>query len=414
MNSRPELVAPAQDWNVLKIVKGLADAVYLGVENFNMRKKARNFESKDLNQIADFCHNQNQRQNVYLSTNILIYDSELKQLEDLISKAKKAGIDAIIAHDLAAIKIAKKYNMKFHISTQANISNIESAIFYEELGADRIILARELSLRQIQNIKNQLKKTKIECFVHGAMCTSISGRCYFSATVCDSEEYSANRGNCIQPCRRQWKVIDDENNEFIYDGQQFLNAKDLCTIEFIPDLINANIDAFKIEGRMKDPLYVKTVVECYKNAIDSYYNGTYNKEKVEDWLRKLSEVYNLGFHMGFYFHRPTLEDIELNNRGNISPFKKTYFGKILTYDQQSKSANVLIENRELFLKVGDEIIIIGKNSYYIERVKTIIYKGVKVKSIKRDKNSNPIEFNLPLDCEVGTGDQIYIITKTKF
>ena len=414
MNSRPELVAPAQDWNVLKIVKGLADAVYLGVDNFNMRKNARNFESNDLKQIAEFCHNQYPRQNVYLCTNILIYDSELKELEDLISKVKNAGIDAIIVHDLAAIKLAKKYDMKFHISTQANISNIVSAKFYEDLGADRIILARELSLNQIQNIKNHLKKTKIECFVHGAMCTSISGRCYFSATICDSEEYSANRGNCVQPCRRQWKVIDDENNKFIYNGQQFLNAKDLCMIQYIPDLINANIDAFKIEGRMKDPLYVKTVVECYKDTLDSYYSGTYTKEKVQNWLNKLSEAYNRGFHTGFYFHRPTIEDIELNKRGNISPFKKTYFGKILSYDQQSKSGNVLIENRELFLKVGDEIIIIGKNSYYIEKVKTIICKGVKVKSIKRDNRSEPIEFNLPLNSEVEIDDQIYVITKTIF
>jgi putative protease len=411
MNNRPELVVPAQDWNVLKIVDSLADAVYFGVETFNMRKKARNFESEDLKKIVDFCHNQNPKQKVYLCTNILIYDSELRDLENLISSAKESDIDAIIVHDIAAIKIAKRYGMNFHISTQANISNIESAKFYEDLGAERIILARELSLNQIQNIKNHLKKAKIECFVHGAMCTSISGRCYFSATICDSEDFSANRGNCVQPCRRQWRVIDDEMNEFIYDGQQFLNAKDLCMIEYIPDLINAKIDAFKIEGRMKDPLYVKTVAECYKNALDSYYNGTYNKEKVQNWLNKLLEVYNRGFHTGFYFHRPTIEDIELNKRGNISPYKKRYFGKILTYDQKSKSANVLIENRELFLKVGDEIIIIGKNSYQIERVKTIIYKGVKVKSIKRDNNSNPIEFNLSLDCEVGIHDQIYIITK---
>ncbi|TFG22895.1 MAG: U32 family peptidase [Promethearchaeota archaeon] len=414
MKKRPELVAPAQDWNVLKVIEGLADAVYLGVENFNMRKKARNFESKDLKKITDFCHHQNPRQKVYLCTNILIYDSELQKLEDLISRAKNAGIDAIIAHDLAAIKIAKNYNMKFHVSTQANVSNIETAKFYEDFGADRIILARELSLNQIQNIKNELKKAEIECFVHGAMCTSISGRCYFSATINDSEEYSANRGNCVQPCRRQWRVFDDENNEFLYDGQQFLNAKDLCMIEFIPDLINAKIDAFKIEGRMKDPLYVKTVAECYKEALDCFYDGTYTKEKVKNWLKRLAKVYNRGFHTGFYFHRPTLEDIELEKRGNISPFKKTYLGKILAYDKKSKSVNSLIENRELFLKVGDEIIISGNNSYHIEKVKTIIFKGEKVNSIKRDSNGEPIEFNMPLNSEVGIYDKIYIISKDKY
>ena len=153
--------------------------------------------------------------------------------------AKKSKVDAIIAHDLAAIRFAKRQKMKFHISTQANISNVESAKFFENLGAERLILARELSLEQIKLIKHHLSNTEIECFVHGSMCTSISGRCYFSATICDSEEYSANRGNCVQPCRRQWRVIDDEKNEFIYDGQLFLNTKDLCMIEHIPKLIQS-------------------------------------------------------------------------------------------------------------------------------------------------------------------------------
>ena len=245
--------------------------------------------------------------------------------------------------------------MKIHISTQANVSNIEAAKFYEELGAERIILARELSLKQIKLIKHLLSKTKIECFVHGSMCTSISGRCYFSATICDSEEYSANRGNCIQPCRREWRVIDDEKNEFIYNGQMFLNAKDLCMIEYIPELIDANIDAFKIEGRMKDPFYIKTVTECYREAIDSFFNGTYKKEKIVNWLKRLSIVYNRGFHTGFYFQRPTIEDIELEKRGNVSQYKKKYLGKILSYDGNSKTANVLLESLEFPLKVGEEI-----------------------------------------------------------
>ena len=234
MNKRPELVAPVQDWHTLNAIKGLANSVYFGVQEYNMRARAINFELNDLKKVASFCHEQSPRMNAYLCTNILIYDSELADLDNLISCAKESDIDAIIVHDIAAIKIAKRYNMNFHISTQANISNIESAKFFEDFGAERIILARELSLKQIKNIKNELNKTEVECFVHGAMCTSISGRCYFSATILDSEEFSANRGNCAQPCRRQWRVIDDENNEFIYDGQLFLNSKDLCMIEYIP------------------------------------------------------------------------------------------------------------------------------------------------------------------------------------
>ncbi|MFX0142099.1 MAG: peptidase U32 family protein, partial [Candidatus Hodarchaeota archaeon] len=242
---KPELVAPVQNWKSLKVVEGLADAIYFGVKSYNMRQKAENFVLEDLKDVIDYCHTRKPPIRTYLTTNILIYDSELQDLEKLLETAKYAGIDAIIVHDLAAIKFAQKYKLKFHISTQANISNTESAKFFEDLGADRLILARELSLEQIKLIKHHLNKTKIECFVHGSMCTSISGRCYLSATICDSEEYSANRGNCVQPCRREWRLIDDENNEFIYDGQMFLNAKDLCMIEYIPQLIQAKIDAFK-------------------------------------------------------------------------------------------------------------------------------------------------------------------------
>ncbi|MFX0021607.1 MAG: peptidase U32 family protein [Candidatus Hermodarchaeota archaeon] len=411
MEIRPELLAPVQDWKTLKVVSGLADAIYFGVDKYNMRQKAKNFERNDLNNIAEFCHSQKTPIKAYLTTNILIYDNELQDLENLILGAKEAAIDAIIAHDLAAIRIAKRNNIKFHISTQANVSNIESAKFFEEFGAERIILARELSLEQIKLIKHHLSKTKIECFVHGSMCTSISGRCYFSATIYDSEENSANRGNCAQPCRREWRVLDDQNNEFIYNGQMFLNAKDLCMIEYIPELINAKIDAFKIEGRMKDPLYVKTVSECYKEALDSYFNGTYTKDKVIIWLERLKRVYNRGFHTGFYFHKPTIEDIELMERGNVSHYKKHYLGKILTFDKNSKSANVLLESLDIPLTLGDEIIIEGTETYMIETIKTMIYKGEKIQSISRKRYSDPVRFNLRLNKEVKSNDKIYIIKK---
>jgi putative protease len=408
---KPELLAPAQDWNSLKVISGIADAIYFGVQEYNMRMEAANFEEQDIQKVVDFCHNQDPPINAYLTTNILIYDNELQNLEQLIYQAKNSGVDAIIAHDLAAINFARRINMRFHISTQANVSNIESAKFYEELGAERIILARELSLNQIKLIKHHLIKTKIECFIHGSMCTSISGRCYLSATICDSDEASANRGLCVQPCRREWRVIDDENNEFIYNGQMFLNAKDLCMIEYIPELIEARIDAFKIEGRMKDPIYIKTVTECYREAIDSYFDNSYTKEKVHYWLKKLSKVYNRGFHTGFYFHRPTIEDVELNKRGNVSPYKKAYIGKVLSFDRKSKTANILLENLEVLIKLGDEIIITGKNSYQIETIKKMIYKGERIKSISRKRYTDPVKINLRIEkCEAN--DKIYIIYKT--
>ncbi|MFX1390809.1 MAG: peptidase U32 family protein [Promethearchaeota archaeon] len=412
MINRPELLAPCQDWNTLNHLKGLTDAIYFGVEKYNMRMKAKNFDRKDLRKIVEFCHHQDPIIKAYLTTNILIYDKELQDLESLIMEAKDSGIDAIIAHDIAAIRIAKRNNMKYHISTQANVSNIEAAKFFEEMGAERIILARELSLEQIKLIKHHLSRTKVECFVHGSMCTSISGRCYFSATICNSEEYSANRGNCVQPCRREWRVIDDEKNEFIYDGEMFLNTKDLCMIEYIPQLIDANIDAFKIEGRMKDPIYVKTTVECYKEALDAFYNNEYNVDKIKVWLERLSGVFNRGFHTGFYFHKPTLDAIQLKKRGNISLYKKYYLGKVLSYDNKSKSANVLLESLEIPLRLGDEIIIEGTSTYKIETIKKMIYKGEKIKLISRKRTSDPVRFNLRLNNEVNPNDKIYIISKT--
>jgi len=406
------LLVPAQNWDSLTNIVGLADAIYFGVKNYNMRAKAKNFNREDIGNVVKFCHKQKPPIKAYLATNILIYDNELEDLENLIALAKKANIDAIIAHDLAAIRFAKKRGVKFHISTQANVSNVESANFYEALGAERINLARELSLIQIRLIKHHLNKTKIECFIHGSMCTSISGRCYLSATICDSEEFSANRGNCVQPCRREWKVIDDEKKEFIYDGQMFLNAKDLCMIEYIPEIIETNIDAFKIEGRMKDPIYIETVASCYREAIDSYFNSTFSNEKVQDWLKRLDKVYNRGFHTGFYFHRPTIEDVELERRGNVSPYKKHYLGRILSFDKTSMTANILVEIKEFDLKLGDEIIITGDDTYHHQKIKHMLYKGEKIKNIYKKRYDNPFKVNMRLSKEVKKEDKIYIIYQT--
>jgi len=407
---KPELLAPAQDWTSLRNITGLADAIYFGVKKYNMRAKAKNFERSELKEIVKFCHHQKPPLKAY--TNILIYDSELQDLERLILEAKKAGIDAIIAHDLAVIKFAKREKLRFHISTQANVSNVESAKFFENVGAERIILARELSLKQIKLIKHHLTKTQIECFVHGSMCTSISGRCYLSATICDSEEFSANRGNCVQPCRREWRVIDDENNELIYDGQMFLNSKDLCMIEYIPELIEADINIFKIEGRMKNPLYIETVTRCYREAIDSYFDNTFSKEKVRDWLERLAKVYNRGFHTGFYFRRPTIEDVELERRGNVSPYKKNYLGKVLSFNTNSMTANILIEIKEFNLKIGDEIIVIGAETYHHQKIKHMVFKGEKIQNIYKKRYDNPFKVNLRLSNKVQRDDKIYIIYQT--
>ena len=230
-----ELMAPLKNAKSLNAVLGRADAVYFGVEAFNMRMFSDNFRLEDLENIVEKCHQNNIK--AYMTTNVVMYENEFDLLNKVLDTAAKANIDAIIVHDIGVIELIKEKGLSFHISTQANISNSRTAEFYEKLGAERLILARELSLDQIKDIKSKIHKAEIETFVHGAQCTSISGRCYFSAEVCGSQEYSANRGRCVQPCRRRWRVYDDQSNEFLYDGVFFINAKDLCMVEYIPQLI---------------------------------------------------------------------------------------------------------------------------------------------------------------------------------
>ena len=401
-----ELLAPLKNFKSLNAVIGKADSVYFGVESLNMRMYSDNFKLNDLPDIVKKCHENNIK--TYLTTNVVIYENEFKLLEEIINTAAEAEIDAIIVHDLSAIQFAKEHGLNFHISTQANVSNSLSAKFYESLGAERLILARELSLEQIKEIKSKLTKSGIETFVHGAQCTSISGRCYFSAEICGSQAYSANRGKCVQPCRRKWRVYDDQDNELLYDGFFFINAKDLCMIEHIPKLIEANIDAFKIEGRMRDPIYVEEVTSCYREAIDACRDNTYTQEKVELWLKRLKKVYNRGFSTGFYFGLPTGSEIEIDQEGNVSSHKKVEIGKVLSYYRDKKAAKILLTSGKL--KLNDEIYVIG--------TKTDTYLKQKITSIqiKQKKNltetplvskDNRITVGIAVDKPVKKNDRVY-------
>ncbi|TFG30458.1 MAG: U32 family peptidase [Promethearchaeota archaeon] len=376
MHKKVELMAPLKNYTSLNAVLSNTDAVYFGVESLNMRMYSDNFKLEDLNNIVRICHDNNIK--AYLTTNIIIYENEFSLLHNIMDKAVEAEIDAVILHDIGAIESAKQNGLKFHISTQASISNSYSARFYESLGAERLILARELSLEQIKEIKTKLEKSQIETFIHGAQCTSISGRCYFSAEVCGSQDYSANRGKCVQPCRRSWRVYDDQTNEFLYDGVFFINAKDLCMIEHIPTLIEANIDAFKIEGRMRGPIYIEEATSCYREAIDAYYDHSFTPEKVHEWLNRLKKVYNRGFSTGFYFGLPKGSEIERKREGNVSNFRKKEIGKVLSYYPEKKAAKILLTSGKL--KLNDEIYIIGTNT------DTYLHQKITSIQIKQKKN----------------------------
>ena len=411
-----ELLAPAKNLKAIKAGLKNADSFYFGAKTFNMRMKADNFSPEDLAAAVKLCHNNGKK--VFLVTNILIYEDELELLSKHLENAKSLEFDAVILHDIAAIECAKEIGIPFHISTQANISNSASAKFYEKLGAERLILARECSLKQIKEIKSKLTTASIETFVHGAMCSSISGRCYFSMDICGSNEFSANRGRCVQPCRRQWKVIDEDNNEFLYDGQRFINSRDLCMIEFIPEIIDAGIDAMKIEGRMREPHYVEVITRIYREAIEAYYNGSFSKDskkKVGKWIFELKKVYNRGFTNGFYFNRPTEKDHQHKSPTNLSHWRLIKMGSVVSYSNKDKKAKITLDNG--ILRRGMEVLIQGRkgsssDTYLRQKVYFIEINGKRVNSTPKATEKKPITIKIKVNKSVSSGkkDEIYLFT----
>ncbi|MBD3195016.1 MAG: U32 family peptidase [Candidatus Lokiarchaeota archaeon] len=407
-----ELLAPARDFKAIKAAAPYADSIYFGIKKYNMRMRSENISLEKLPEIIDFCKKRKLR--TYLTTNVLVYDQEIDEIRDNIQQAKELGIDAVIVHDIAIMEIARSLKLPFHVSTQCNVSNSLSARFYEKLGAQRIILARELSLEKIKEIKRNLISAEIETFIHGAMCASVSGRCYFSQDICGTEEKSANRGSCIQPCRRRWWVKDQSGNEYIYDGVRFMNSRDLCTIAYIPDLIEANIDAFKIEGRMRHPHYVETVSKVYREAIDAYYDDSFSEDKIGWWVTELKRVYNRGFTPGFYFKRATEEDHQHNYPYNLSHYRYIRIGKIFKYNANKDCATVNLNNG--YLQKGADLIIMGNKSdtYIHQDLKDIEIKNKKIDITPRGTKKNPIKAKIRLDEEAKAGDTIYVFTNKTY
>ncbi|MCX7798235.1 MAG: U32 family peptidase [Melioribacter sp.] len=400
--NKPELLAPAGDWSMLNAaIKAGADAIYFGIENLNMRVMARNFRLKDLKEISNICKKNNVR--AHLALNTIIYESELDDVEKIISAAKEYGIDMIIGWDLAVLQKCKDYEMPFCVSTQASVSNSEAAKFYKNLGAQRIVLARECSLDKIKEIKNKVD-IEIETFIHGAMCVAVSGRCFMSHEVFNK---SANRGECLQPCRREYEILDkDEKYSLIIGDGYVLSPKDLCTIEFIDKLIEAKIDAFKIEGRKRSPEYIYKVVSVYRNAIDLYFEDKLTDDKKKLFVEELRKVYNRGFSTGFYFETPGAESYA-NAYGSIATTRKVYVGKVLNYYKKKKIAYVKIEANNL--SVGDSIYIIGNTTGVVELKIEEMMKDEKI--IKIAEKGTDITF--PCKDLVRENDKVYRIISTQ-
>jgi len=353
--SKPELMSPAGDRTMLiAVIKAGANAVYFGVDKLNMRTKAANFKIEELPEVVSFCQKNNVK--TYLTLNTIVFEEELDEVDEIISAAKKSGVDRIICWDLAVAEKCRKHKIAFCISTQGSVSNSLSANFYKSIGASRIVLARECSLDEIKKIR---KKTglEIEAFIHGAMCVAVSGRCFMSHHLFGK---SANRGDCIQPCRREYEVYDPLIKKSLMIGDDYvLSAKDLCTIEFIDKLIEAGIDSFKIEGRKRSPEYAARVTSVYRRAIDLCYEKKLTEEVKKNLLKELDEVYNRGFSSGFYFGKSSSEDYA-DIYGSQATAKKEYIGKVLNYYKRSKAAYIKLETGKL--KIDDEIIIIGPTS----------------------------------------------------
>ena len=407
MTDKIEIMAPVGSYeSLMAAIQGGADAVYFGVGQLNMRSRsASNFSLDDLKKICDIAHSHQIR--TYLTVNTIIYNHEIDELHQLLHTAKEAGISAIIASDMAVITYARAIDLEVHISTQCNISNYEAVRFFAQY-ADVMVTARELSLRQVAEITSYIKENdirgpkcelvQIEVFAHGALCMSVSGKCYLSL---DNYNYSANRGACLQLCRRQYLVKDMESDtELIVDNKYIMSPKDLCTIDFLDKVVKAGVRVLKIEGRGRSADYVKTVTECYKEAVLSIADGTYTPERIEGWKTRLRTVFNRGFWDGYYLGRTMGEWTE--RYGSQATENKVYIGIIKNFFNRISVAEVVVQTAEV-LKVGDKIMVTGQTTgVYTNTIDEI---RIDNQSVEQAKQGDAISFNT--STPLHRGDKIY-------
>ena len=338
-----------------------ADSIYFGIEKLNMRAhSASTFTITDLQEIAETCNQHGIKS--YLTVNTIIYDEDIPLMHEIVDAAKKAGISAVIASDVAVMTYCRTVGQEVHLSTQLNISNIEALRFYAQF-ADVVVLARELNMDQVTEIHRQAveqgicgpsgKPIRIEMFCHGALCMAISGKCYMSL---DAANRSANRGECVQICRRSYILTDAETGHQIeVDNKYLMSPKDLKTVRFIDRMMKAGVRVFKIEGRARGPEYVYTVVKCYKEAIQSVLDGTFTKEKKDEWDERLSRVFNRGFWDGYY--QGQLMGEWNKEYGSCATERKVYVGKGTKYFSKLGVAEFAVEATTF--EVGDKLLITG-------------------------------------------------------
>ena len=408
-----ELMAPVGSFESLAAaIQAGADSVYFGIEQLNMRaNSSNNFSTDDLKEIIAIAQKNNVK--TYLTVNTILYDHDLILMKRIIDTAKHSGVTAVIVSDQAAINYASQKGVEIHISTQVNVSNVETLKFYARF-ADVVVLARELSLKQVKYITDTIKKEqikgpsgeliRIEIFAHGALCMAISGKCYLSL---HEQNSSANRGACLQTCRKPYTVIEKESGfELEVDNEYIMSAKDLCTISFIDKILDAGVSVLKIEGRGRPPEYVKTVCEAYNKAIDMYVSGNFEAKKAKLLEEDLKTVFNRGFWDGYYLGRKLGEWSEVY--GSKATKRKIYIGRGTNYFTNIKVAEFLAESESL--SVGDKIIITGPTTGVIEtRVNEI---HVDRKTVNKTKKGD--KFSIKIDKIVRRSDKLYKLVDTEF
>ncbi len=407
-DNKIEIMAPVGSYEALSAaLKAGADSIYFGIEQLNMRARSSiNFTLDDLQKISGICKINNIKS--YITLNTIMYDHDLLLMRSIVDKAKECDISAVIAADHSVMNYARKVGQPIHISTQANVSNIETVEFYSAY-ADVMVLARELSLMQVAEITREIKRrdiigpsgdlVKIEIFAHGALCMAVSGKCYLSLHAHYS---SANRGACAQDCRKEYIVTEKEEGiEFLIDNEYIMSAKDLCTIDFLDKIIDAGVEVIKIEGRGRSADYVYTTTKCYSEAADSVAKGSYTSVKINNWKDKLSTVYNRGFWDGYYLGRKMGEWSD--TYGSKATKRKVFVGKGVNYFKKLNVAEFKLETKSL--KIGDEILITGPTTGAVKtHVTELRLENKSVNQVNKGDN-----FSIPIKEIIRPSDRLYIL-----
>ena len=409
---KPEITAPVGSWESLAAaIKAGTDSVYFGVGTLNMRARSSlNFSLSDLVKISRVC--QKHQIKTYLTLNTVLFDTELKEMRRLVNSAKKNGIHAIIASDQAVIQYARSIDMPIHLSTQTNITNIDAVKYWSRF-AEVMVTARELTLDQVASLLRQIKREKItgpsgnliqlELFVHGALCMAISGKCYLSLDLYNA---SANRGSCYQVCRRPYRVTDTDGEvELAIDNEYIMSPKDLCTIGFLDQIIQAGVSILKIEGRGRSPEYVAVTVSCYREAIDAIFNNTYSPSRLTQWHKRLASVYNRGFWNGYYLGQP-LGEWSVKH-GSSATRSKEYVGKITNYFTRLQVAEIKIESGTL--SPGEDIYLQGPTTGVIE----FTIPEIRVGGLVALKTSKGDFCSIQVPGHPRRADKVYKITPVK-